>query len=168
MSSEICPDCGVELPVGNALGHPYIGASPSCWELYSFLLTGTPPTAPTRFGILLNDAYCVQHHGVSTKPQAIQSVAIHLLTLHGVLGLNHDNSKWIRDRILSKNYRNGFEWLTPPANNQAMNILQIVQGESPKERAVLLEQYIKTVYNGWVEQHEATLENWWQQFVLTE
>ncbi len=166
MASEICPDCGIELPVSNGLGHPYIGASPSCWELYSYLLVGEPSVAPTQFGILLNDAYCVQHHGVSTKPQAIQSVAIHLLTLYGVLGLGHKNAKWVRDRLLRADYRNRFTWLTPPKDNQAMTILQIIEGNSPQGRAALLEQYITTVYNSWVERHEPTLADWWQRFVL--
>lgn len=166
MATEICSDCGVELPISNGLSHPYIGGSPSCWECYSFLLAGSPSTAPTQFGILLNDAYCVQHHGVPTKPQAVQSVAIHLLTLHGVLGLNHKNPMWIRNRLLRGDYRNRFTWLTPPADNQRINILQIVQGESSEERAVLLEKYVKTVYNSWVKLYETTLNDWWQRFVL--
>lgn len=166
MATEICPDCGVELSVNNGVGHPYIGASPSCWELYSYLLIGSPEVTPSHFTILLNDAYCVQHHGISTKPQAVQSVAIHLLTLYGVLTLHHDNSKWIRDQILRGNYRNGFAWLTPPADNQRVNVLQIVQGETPEKRAALLEKYITTVHDSWVKLHEATLHRWWQQFVL--
>jgi hypothetical protein len=35
---EICPGCGISLPRGDGPGHPYIGATPSCWQRYGELL----------------------------------------------------------------------------------------------------------------------------------
>jgi hypothetical protein len=87
LQDEVCPDCGIVLPqlAESDPTHRYIGASASCWQLFSYLLNaGEPPVAPGRLNPLLVDAYCVQHHG-TPSPQAINSVAVHALALHGVL-----------------------------------------------------------------------------------
>ena len=51
--------------------------------------------------VLLADAYAAQHPGVP-GPQAIQSVAIHLLVLEGVFnrGVAPENAQWVRRRAL--------------------------------------------------------------------
>ena len=98
--------------------HRYIGASPGCWALYSPLVVGEQPdplllghsrvtatstVVPSRreLGAFVVDAYAVQHHG-DASPQAVQSVAVHLLTLHGILarGLDPSRAIWLRLRPL--------------------------------------------------------------------
>lgn len=80
--------------------HAYIGAHPGCWALYSAVIaTGAPgdllrssrvdarpvTTLPSRdLARLLVDGYAAQHHGVPS-PQAIQSVAVDLLALYGIM-----------------------------------------------------------------------------------
>ncbi|MCA9961009.1 MAG: hypothetical protein KC443_18340, partial [Anaerolineales bacterium] len=82
---EPCPDCHALLPPSGGAGHRYIGASPACWDIFAALANaGEPPLAPHPWNGLLLDAYTTQHPGVPS-PQAIQSVAVHLLALHGVL-----------------------------------------------------------------------------------
>jgi hypothetical protein len=51
--------------------------------------------------VLIGDAYAVQHSGTPSA-QAIQSVAVHLLTLYGVFrrGVAPDKALWIRQRRL--------------------------------------------------------------------
>ncbi|MEM7125538.1 MAG: DUF5946 family protein [Chloroflexota bacterium] len=136
---EVCPGCLVRLPKPEYGGdtHPYIGASASCWTLFANIWGGgEPPIAPFNTYPLILDAYCVQHHG-TPSPQAIQSVAIHALTLYGVLSQGVDPSQtiWIRSRLLRdmqipKHER--FEWLTPPAFEQCTIIQTSFGSQSQK------------------------------------
>jgi hypothetical protein len=63
--------------------HRYISASPACWAICTTFGAGEPPVAPSPLRELLVDAYA-PHPGVPSD-QAIQSVAVHLITLYGVL-----------------------------------------------------------------------------------
>src|SRR5262245_53935422 len=99
---EPCRGCGVNLPPSNGQTHRYIGASPACWAIFANLLNaGQPPLAPAPLNAVLGDAYAAQHPGTPGE-QALQSVAVHLLTLYGVLnrGVTPDNALWIRQRAL--------------------------------------------------------------------
>ena len=103
-SSELqaCPGCGALLPAAPDPSHPYIGSSGACWDIYNQLQqAGEPPLAPSPLLPLMVDAYASQHPGVPSA-QAIQSVAVHLLTLQGVLerGVSPEQAMWVRLRAL--------------------------------------------------------------------
>lgn len=101
MNLEPCPDCGALLPPSSGVGHRYVGASAACWELFAALNNaGEPPLVPSTFNGLLTDAYMVQHPGVPS-PQAIQSVAVHLLALYGVLERGVDPGRGVVDSTAS-------------------------------------------------------------------
>ncbi|HLF87607.1 MAG TPA: DUF5946 family protein [Anaerolineales bacterium] len=80
-----CPGCRALLPDIDGPTHRYIGASPACWGIYTALTGGgEPPMAPAPSNTLIVDAYAAQHPG-TPSPQSIQSVAVHLIALYGVL-----------------------------------------------------------------------------------
>lgn len=170
---EICPDCGIILPEvaeGIAL-HPYIGASPSCWQLFSYLLNaGEPPVASGHLNPLLLDAYCVQHHGIPS-PQAINSVAVHALALHGVFvaGVAPGNALWIRQRALrthsSKDKHDRFHWLKPPEVAQMLTIAAIVAKQTPQARSEQLQAYVQSVWQAWSNLHGDTFSHWYAHYV---
>ena len=118
--TERCPGCRAELPKLPGPTHRYIGASPACWAIFSDLLNaGKPPLAPAPANGLIGDAYAAQHPGTPVD-QAIQSVAVHLLVLHGVFtrGLDPTSALWIRRLALrekGKSRRGRFRWLEPPS-----------------------------------------------------
>lgn len=173
MSNEICPDCGVVLPqvIDSEVTHCYIGASPSCWQLFSSLLNaGEPPVASGRLNPLLLDAYCVQHHG-TPSPQAINSVAVHALTLYGVLvaGVAPNDALWIRRRALRDSVSRGkherFHWLTPPDVAKMLTIADITNAETPSARSDQLQAYVQSVWAAWSDLHGTTVAQWYAQFV---
>jgi hypothetical protein len=79
--TEICPGCGVELPVEDGPTHPYMLGSAACWRGYGELLAVQySDPQRMRFHQVIVDAYAAQHPG-DEDPRAVQSVAIHLMTL---------------------------------------------------------------------------------------
>jgi hypothetical protein len=132
-----------------------------CWR---------PPVAPGRLNPLLLDAYCVQHHG-TPSPQAINSVAVHALVLHGVLvaGVAPGDALWIRQRALrdrtSSAKHSRFHWLLPPAFAEMLTIAAIVNAGSPLARSEQLQAYVQSVWTVWSAQHGKTLAQWYTQYV---
>ena len=167
-----CPNCKAPLPPFDGPTHRYLGASAACWAIYSALNVGEPPIPPTPFGVLLVDAYAVQHYGVPS-PQAIQSVAVHLITLYGVLeaGQPVERAIWLRTRPLRdgktpKHSRH--HWLTPPDFQGALTVADIVQEATPDTRATVMQQYIEAVWAIWAKVHRQTIVEWYQKGVLAD
>jgi len=167
---EACPGCGALLPVSPAPSHRYIGASGACWDIYTSLhLGGEPPMQPGPLLELMVDAYAAQHPGVP-GPQAIQSVAVHLLALHGVLekGLPPAQALWVRQRALRGARHDRFVWLDPPDFSGGPNVAAIANAPDPASRTALAERWIHSVWSAWAAQHEAAVAHWYEAFVLPE
>ena len=173
LQDEVCPDCGIVLPqvAESGAAHRYVGASPSCWQLFSYLLNAEePPVAPGYLNPLLLDAYCVQHHGIPS-PQAINSVAVHALTLHGVFmaGVQPRNALWVRQRALRERANKGkhdrFYWLEPPELGKMLTIAHIVNAETPSARSTQLQAYVQSVWQAWSDRHGSILARWYTQYV---
>ena len=169
---EPCPDCGALLPQSDGPTHRYIGASAACWAIFSALNNaGEPPLQPGPFNNLLPDAYAAQHPG-TPSPQAIQSVAVHVLTLHGVLamGTAPKNALWLRQRALRRGKQSGkhgrFSWLTPPSFAGTITVAGIVQTPTPAARTAKVKEYVRSVYDLWFRAHSATIDRWYRQYVL--
>lgn len=170
---ERCPDCGVELPKLDGPTHDYVGASPACWALFANLVNaGEPALAPAPLNALIFDAYIAQHHGVPS-PQAIQSVAVHLLPLYGVFvqNLSTERVLWIRQRALrpqrgSKHGR--FHWLTPPDFAGCPTIADIAHAPTPAARSVVAQQYVAQVWARWSQLHLAIIAEWYNKYVIPE
>lgn len=171
LALETCPGCQAQLPRSEGAVHRYIGASAACWELYSNLLNGgEPPLAPAPAVGLLVDAYAAQHPG-TPSPQAVQSVAVHLLTLYGVLvrGMGHNQALWIRRRALREQggTKHGrFHWLIPPSFAGSLTVADIVRGETAEARTELVERYVDEVWAKWAEPYERVVAEWYNRYVV--
>jgi hypothetical protein len=126
----------------------------------------SPVTIPARndasLDSLFGDAYAVQHHG-DESPQAIQSVAVHLLNVHGVITGKTTQPGWALGRAVRK--KGVFHKLTPPALGSALTIRHLFPGGgvlTPVTRT----QYVLSVYETWMSLHRATVEEWYQRYVV--
>jgi Family of unknown function (DUF5946) len=172
MNIERCPGCGAELPVGEGGGpiHGYVDASASCWMLFSNLTSvGEPALAPKVTNSLIVDAYLTHHHG-SSSPQAIQSVAVHLLVLYGVLhvGIGPDRALWIRHRATRperKRKPDRFHWLTPPDWTGCPTLADAVSEQTAARRSERVELYVQTIWERWSRMHLVLLRQWYQENV---
>ena len=132
--------------------------------------------APAPTNALLIDAYAAQHPG-SPSPQAIQSVAVHLLALYGIFdqGVAPEHALWIRRRPLRERVQgmpgdkhNRFQWLAPPDLASCLTIADIVQAPTPAVRTEKAREYIEQVWSLWAEQHLSTLAQWYALYVEAE
>lgn len=168
---EPCPDCRALLSPLDGPTHRYLGASSACWTLYANLHNGgEPPLAPSPYNNLLVDAYAAQHPGVPSD-QAIQSVAVHTITLYGVLerGVSLEQTLWLRLRPLREqksSKRGRFHWLTPPSFAGTITIAEIVAVPTPTARSQKVKGYAEQVWSLWAQAHEATITHWYEAFVL--
>jgi hypothetical protein len=172
MNTEICSGCGAVLPLSQT-GRPvhnYVDASASCWLVFSQLTgLGEPMLAQRVTNSLIVDAYLCQHHG-NPSPQAIQSVAVHLLALYGVLqvGLEPSQTLWIRQRATRperKKITDRFYWLAPPDWINCPTLAQAIEQPTAEKRADEVEVYVLTVWQRWSDLHLSTLQLWYQENV---
>lgn len=167
---EPCPGCRAMLAPLDGPTHRYIGASPACWALYTALQGGgEPPLMPAPAVALLVDAYAAQHPGVPS-PQATQSVAVHLLTLHGVFarGVSVERALWMRLESLqerSGSRRGRYTWLEPPDFTGSPTVAAIVAEPTPAARTAALTRYVEAVYSIWAAAHGPMIAAWYDTFI---
>lgn len=183
MMLDPCPGCVARVLPHDGPVHPYIGASAACWALHSAVLAGSEPpedllasstaapvqvadvTAPPGVEALLLDAYAAQHHGVPS-PQAIQSVAVHLLVLHGVLarGAAPGAALWIRRQAVRR--KGVFSWLTPPPADTSYSLRHCFPGPGI-DRPRAIATYVGSVYASWRARHHRQLDLWYDAHVAS-
>jgi len=185
LSSELsaCPGCGALFPPYDGPTHRYVEACAGCWALFSWSVvsgetdvTGliaqsripenavpVPPHSDAQpLDSLWGDAYGVQHHG-GDSPQAIQSVALHLLNLHGIISGRTTRPRWPIERALRT--RGVFDKLEPPALGSALTFRHLFSGGgvvTPATRS----QYVVSVYEAWMALHRSTVEQWYERYVV--
>jgi len=112
--------------------------------------------------VLWADAYGVQHHG-ETSPQAIQSVALHLLNLHGIISGQTTRPRWPLERALRT--KGVFQKLAPPPLGSALTVRHLFPGGgvgTPVTRS----QYVVSVYEAWMALHRSSVEQWYERYVV--
>jgi hypothetical protein len=172
-SLESCLGCGAILPEGAGPVQRYIGASPACWAIYTALTSaGEPPLSPGPLNALLVDAYAAQHPG-KPSDQSIQSVAVHLLALYGVLVREESPHRalWIRQRAVrpgSPPKHERFVWLNPPSFTGSLTAADIARAPSAIERTALVEEYVQSIWSRWAQAHQGTVAAWYARFILTD
>jgi hypothetical protein len=178
---ERCPGCAASYPRFEGATHPSIGASAACWAVHAAVLAGSQPSRALlatstvltvrhadeathqNARVLLLDAYAAQHHGVPS-PQAIQSVAVHLLVLHGVLarGVAPEAALWIRRQAVRR--KAVYAWLTPPPSDAALSLRHCFPGRGI-DRPRSLAAYVSSVYDAWQSVHSRQLDAWYNACV---
>jgi hypothetical protein len=163
-----CPGCGALFPPHDGPTHRYIGASAGCWALFSWsVVSGAADAvtglvaqsripdcvvvAPTRSDALsidaiFGDAYGVQHHG-ENSPQAIQSVAAHLLDLHAIITGHTTQPGWALGRAVRT--RGVFHKLAPPPLGRALTYRHLFPGGELSLRLRAASMLFRSTKHGW-------------------
>jgi hypothetical protein len=125
-------------------------------------LVAVPARTDASLDSVFGDAYGVQHHG-EESPQAIQSVAVHLLNVHGIVTGKTTGAGWALGRALRT--RGVFHKLMPPALGSALTIRHLFPGGGvlvPVTRT----QYVLSVYEALMSLHRPTIEAWYERYVV--
>ena len=154
-----CPGCGAEFPDRPGPVHRYMESSPACWAAYGEVLA-REYSDPAYFQVhrLSVDAYAVQHPG-HPNPQAIQSVAAHLIRLCLLLerGLPMDRAN--EAMLKASEQEQKFVWLTPPASLGAVTVADVWKAETLEAHLAAVRRWAQSVWEAW-SPHLATVKSW--------
>lgn len=154
-----CVGCGALMPDVDGPTHKYIGASPGCWAIYGEVLAKEYSDVLYYSAHQLTaDTYAVQHPGAPSR-QSIQSVAVHLVSLFGVLegGFNYEQAVAIKQKLTKE--REKFFWLEPPASLGEITILDVAKAKDAVEHKTVVREWATAVWRAW-SPHHATVREW--------
>lgn len=158
MANLVPCECGAHVPYSDGATHRYIGAVAGCWAIYGEVLAREYENAMyMRFHHFTVDAYSLQHPG-TPSPQAIQSVAVHLVSLYHQLELNSDIDT-MRDAMRRITQRKGqLPWLEPPTSFGEITVLDIHAAATAEEHGQLVQQWATSVWEAWSAHHPIVRE----------
>lgn len=158
MMSERCIGCGAEVEKIDGAIHRYMTSAPGCWARYGDLL-GVLSIAPglQQARTMCVDAYAAQHPG-TPNPQAIQSVAVHLLNLHDYLvaGRPVGIPRFIH-------HKGAFRWLKPPSFAECRTVLDVPIAGSAEAITPAARAWAESVWAAWAA-HHAQVAAWHAMF----
>ena len=151
--------CGALVPDVDGPVHRYIGASPGCWATYGELLAREFSDARAYAAHRLTvDTYAVQHPGGPSR-QSIQSVGVHLISLHLVLEKGYNSTPATEAMRQALTPRGRFVWLSPPSMAGTMTVLDVVSAADLEEHIDLAHRWARSVWGAWAP-HHATVRQW--------
>ncbi|MGH7688257.1 MAG: DUF5946 family protein [Gemmatimonadaceae bacterium] len=145
---ESCVGCGGTFAVMDGPIHRYMTSSAGCWLRYGELLgvLATRPEAQVARQLCV-DAFAAQHPG-SPNPQAIQSVAVHLLNMHDY---------FVRGRPVAPPHLAGnkavFHWLTPPSFAGSRTVRDMPTAGTTDVLEAAAREWALSVWQAWGAQH---------------
>jgi hypothetical protein len=157
-SFELCPGCGLSLPVVEGSTHAYIGASPPCWALFGQVIAReySGPAYMEAHQTTV-DAYAAQHPG-RAEPRAVRSVWGHLSSLYLQFERNvpPNAARQVIPLVTSRWEELG--WIEPQAGCDAMTIADVVAATDPSEHCSIVERWGRSVWNCWSNHHRRIAE----------
>ena len=150
-----CIGCGALVPTIEGPTHRYMESSPGCWQVYGEVLSRE--YADPSFGALHRltvDSYAVQHPG-RPSVQTIQSVCLHLVSLHLVLerGLAASYATRVMGTLTRAKER--FVWLSPPASLGAVTVADVAGATEPSQHEERVRAWAESAWSAWAKHHEA-------------
>ena len=153
-----CIGCGARVPDVDGPTHRYIGASPGCWALHGEVMAREYGDARFSGGQLTVDAYAAQHPG-TPSPQSIQSVAVHLVSLHLQLERGYASRQAVDAIRRATGHKQAFAWLDPPPSPGALTIVDVHLVDDPAAYAEAVRRWARSVWQAWAP-HHATVLRW--------
>ncbi len=148
MTTEQCVGCGASVPEVDGPIHRYMTSAPACWARYGELLgvLSIAPSLQTARQMCV-DAYAAQHPG-TPNPQAIQSVAVHLLNLYDYL---------VRGRPAGiprfARHKGAFRWLEPPSFAGTLTVFDMPIAGPDDAIAQGARAWAESVWGAWAAHH---------------
>lgn len=153
-----CLGCGALVPDVDGSTHEYMLSAPGCWSFFNEVAVQQYEIASFDLRRLAVDAYAVQHPG-TTDRRAIQSVAVHLISLYFVLerGLKPSEATDKMRRALTDKSR--FVWLEPPPSMGDITVVDMVNISDPTEHKAMVNRWARSAWQAW-STHHAQIRQW--------
>lgn len=167
--NERCVGCGAEVEVMEGPVHRYMISAPACWRRYEELLDVLyrQPINQTAL-IMCVDTYAVQHPG-TPNPQAIQSVAVHLLNMYGYL-VRGRPVKVPQQNISERAFHSiappslrGSYWLDPPSFAGTLTVFDMPLAGTGDAIAEGARAWAESVWGAWGA-HHARIAEWFTKY----
>jgi len=158
---ERCEGCGAEVEAMGGPIHRYMTSAPACWARYGELLGALSIEPALQMARRMSvDAYAAQHPG-TPNPQAIQSVAVHLLNLHDYL---------VRGRPVGiprcAGHKGAFEWLPPPSFAATHTVFDMPVEASGEAITRAARTWAESVWGAW-SGHHAQVAAWYAKYATS-
>jgi uncharacterized protein DUF5946 len=154
-----CIGCGALVPQVDGPTHRYLESSPGCWHLYGEVLSREYSDPSFRaLQRLTVDSYAVQHPG-RPSAQTIQSVCLHLVSLHLVLERGLAVAYATRVMGVLTGAKQRFVWLSPPASLGAVTVADVAGAATPFQHEHRVRAWAEAAWSAWAE-HHATVRGW--------
>jgi hypothetical protein len=151
-----CQALVLDLPDSLGPEHTYIGASPGCWTIFNGVqMQHLYDPQYGHLPFLATNTYMVQHPGVP-GPQAINSVALHLIGLYGDLDMKWSYAYTVR--LMGQAARPQFFWLEPP-KSYPLTIVDISHSENVANHVKRIREWAASTWQAW-SAHHATIRQW--------
>lgn len=152
-----CFACGAKSLNIEGEVHEYMLASPGCWEMFNEVLAREySDLRYWRAHHFTVDAYACQHVGKKEDRRALNSVNIHLVSLHGIFkkGLSQSEAPKLKEKFSQFHKgKNTLEWLEPPSFGP-LTIFELWDNDDVNLHYELAENWARSVWEAWRPQHE--------------
>ena len=154
-----CIWCKAAVPDIDGPTHRYMESSPGCWAAYGQVLAREYSDVTFAANHRLTvDAYAVQHPG-QPSPQSIQSVCLHLVSLHLVLerGVDQSTATSLLPRLAGR--KDLFRWLEPPDSMGGTTVNDVLAVTSPKQHREAVLGWARSALSAW-SAHHGIVRDW--------
>lgn len=156
-----CLGCGGFVPDVAGPSHPYMSASPGCWQIYGELGSrwlGQPGAGPARWQHV--DAYAVQHpDGAEQDRRQRQSIAVHLVSLCLLLesgqppGLAPARRGRTSHVVLERLNLPDWPYLEPPSDRGAVTVADVHAASGHFQQETQAAAWLESAWAAWKVHH---------------
>ncbi len=148
-----CLGCGALVPDIDGPSHEYMLSAPGCWSLFNQVSVLQYEIASFDLRRMAVDAYAVQHPG-TTDRRAVQSVAVHLISLYFVLERGLTPTAATDKMRIALADKSRFVWLKPPSSLGDITVVDVVNVTDPIEHEALIKRWARSAWEAWSAHHE--------------
>ena len=152
-----CLGCGALVPDSDGPTHEYMLAAPGCWSLFNQVAVQQYEIASFDLRRMAVDAYAVQHPG-TTDRRAVQSVAVHLISLYFVLERGLTPTAATDKMRVALTDKSRFVWLKPPSSMGEITVVDVVNITDPTEHEALVKRWAHSAWEAWRAHHDRIRE----------
>jgi hypothetical protein len=148
-----CLGCGALVPDIDGPSHEYMLAAPGCWATFNEVAVQQYEIASFDLRRMAVDAYAVQHPG-TTDRRAVQSVAVHLISLYFVLERGITPTAATDKMRVALTDKSRFVWLKPPSSMGEITVVDVVNITDPTEHEALVKRWARSAWEAWSAHHD--------------